>query len=97
MALLMKRRFSVNMGSIVKNDNGVQYTPYSTRPALVYFTRFTKGFPLHATPSQVEAVTHARSPIQNGVQTKGCMDMVAYMTFQLKKCPVLPIILSFVE
>ena len=52
---------------------------------------------LSATPFQVEAEAHARSPIQNGVQTKGCMDMVAYMTFQLKKCPVLQIILSFVE
>lgn len=50
-----------------------------------------------ATPSEVEAVAHACIRIQNGVQRKGCMDMVAYMTFHLKKCPVLLIILSFVE
>jgi len=50
-----------------------------------------------ATPPEVEAVAHACNRIQNGVQRKGCMDMVAYMTFHLKKCPVLQIILSFVE
>lgn len=50
-----------------------------------------------ATPSEVEAVAHACIRIQNGVQRKGCLDMVAYMTFHLKKCPVLQIILSFVE
>ena len=50
-----------------------------------------------ATPSEVEAAAHACIRIQNGVQRKGSMDMVASMTFHLKKCPVLQIILSFVE
>lgn len=76
-------------------------TSFSAKISMIIHVFTSNERPLNpfniATPSEVEAVAHACIRIQNGVQRKGCLDMVAYMTFHLKKCPVLQIILSFVE
>ena len=66
-------------------------------PVFTSNERLLNPFENIATPSEVEAVAHACIRIQNGVQRKGSMDMVTSMTFHLKKCPVLQIILPFVE